>query len=181
MTNPYERLLVLLIASPVVVHVIHLIISRILRPLGSDRVAPQILALGTIFIGNVPILWLAWDLALKDVCTGAIDSACGVAYVLLAYNALGFWYFNLLNLSETSLHVHILMELLIEGTIPSKQLATRYSAKVMVATRIERMIALGQITERGGRYILTGNTVLLTVAKLIHAWRRILGMPLQPK
>jgi hypothetical protein len=181
MTNPYERLLVLLIASPLGICTLHAIISRIIFRIRPNWGAPQIIALGTIFVGNLPILWLAWDLTLKRVCVGAIDSACGVVYVLLTYNALGFWYFNILNLSETSLHVHILMELLIEGTIPSKQLATRYSAKEMVNTRIERMIALGQLAEQGERYVLSGNDVLLTVGKMIHTWRRILGLPLQPE
>src|SRR5206468_4583528 len=109
--------------------------------------APQLVALSTVLIGNVVLVWLAWDLALKDLCCGLVEQVSGVFYVLLAYNALAFCYFAVLNASETSLHVHILMTILAEGSIQPQELATRYDAKHMINARIERMIALGQIKE----------------------------------
>jgi hypothetical protein len=176
----YVRLLLLLIASPVAMYVAHIFVSRMVRYLRSN-VAPQIVALCIILIGNIPVVWFAWELALKQVCSGSIDCACAVAYVLLTYNALAFWYLQLLNVSETSLRVHILMELLVEGPIPAVALWKRYSANEMIATRIERMIALGQLTERKGRYVLTSSTVLVTIGRLIHYWRLLLAMPVRPE
>ena len=179
--SPYVRLFSLLLGALVGIYIANIIVSRMARHLRSKLPAPQILTLGVIFFGNIPILWLAWDLALSAICRSPMDCACGVVYVLLAYNSLGFWYFNILNLSETSLHVHILMELLVEGRIRSSDLLKRYSAQEMIDTRIDRMIALGQLTERKGRYVVTGNATLLTVGKLIHYWRVILALPLRPQ
>lgn len=177
----YLWLGILLIVSPFGICMAQAIVSRGLRGIGFQSIPPQFVALITIAIGNVPVLWLAWEWAPRDLSAAALDLVCGACYILLTYNALAFCYFNVLNASETSLHVHILMTLLIEGSIPSKELTERYNAHHMISARIERMIAFGQLRELDGRFVLSGQAHLVTIGRLINLWRKILGLPLSPQ
>jgi hypothetical protein len=171
-------LLLLLLASPLAVCIIQAALARLIR-MADFRVAPQLLVLTTILLGNVPMVWLTWKLVLRGLPGDWSAVACGVALVLLTYNALGFCYFNLLNLSETSLHVHILMDLLLSGPMPANELAVRYGVSEMMETRIKRMIALGQLRDQGG-YFVVNNRGLLAVGRVIHFWRKVLSLPLSP-
>jgi hypothetical protein len=77
------------------------------------------------------------------------------------------------------LHVNILMRLLVGGEMRPEELARIYGVKDMISARIDRMIALGQLEEKGGRYFLC-NKSLIVVGRTINIWRRILGLPLSP-
>jgi hypothetical protein len=171
-------LLLLLLASPLAVCMFQAVSTRLIRLLGLS-IAPQLLVLGTVLLGSVPMVWLAWELVFTELAGDWPARACGVAFVVLTYNALGFCYFCLLNLSETSLHVHILMDLLLSGPMPADELAARYGISEMIHTRIERMIALGQLRGQGGLFVVN-NPGLLAVGRVIHVWRKLLGLPLSP-
>ncbi len=176
--SPAARLLLLLLASPLAVCLIQAALTRIIRLLGFS-LAPQLMVLGIVLLGNVPLVWLAWKLAFTSLAGNWPAMACGVVLVLLTYNALGFLYFNLLNLSETSLHVHILMDLLLSGSMPAGELAARYGVDNMMETRIERMIQLGQLRAQGAFFVVN-NRSLLHVGRVIHIWRKLLKLPLTP-
>jgi hypothetical protein len=167
-----------LLASPLAVCLIQAALTRLIRLLGVF-LAPQVMVLGTVLLGNLPMVWLAWRLAFTPLAGDWPAIACGVVFVLLIYNALGFCYFNLLNLSETSLHVHILTDLLLSGSMPARELAARYGVDDMMETRIERMIQLGQLRAQGGSFIVN-NRGLLRVGRVIHMWRKLLRLPLIP-
>jgi hypothetical protein len=168
-----------LLAAPLGMCVIHAIVSRVARATGYGSLAPQVVVFTAVMLGNVPAVWLAWEFARKAGSGNAFDIVCAIAYVLLTYNGFGFCYFHFFNATETSLHVHIMMEILAAGSIPSEKLTRRYSAKEMIGVRIERMIALGQLQERDGYFVLNDRTLLL-VGKIFDAWRRVLRMSLSP-
>ncbi len=176
--SPAARLLLLLLASPLAVCLIQAFLTRLIRLFGLS-LAPQLVVLGTVLFGNLPMVWLAWKLALIQLAGNWPGVACGVVFVLLTYNALGFCYFNLLNLSETSLHVHILTDLLLSGSIPARELAARYGVEGMIETRIERMIQLGQLRAQGASFVVH-NRGLLRVGRVIHILRKLLKLPLTP-
>jgi len=178
MTGPIA-LTVILVVSPIGLLVGQAILSRLLRATGAD-VAPQLVALGTILIGNGVVGFLAWGFCLGTSCSGRLEMLCGLIYTLLVYNALCFCYLNVLNASETSLHVHIIMTVLLEGNVRPENLAAKYGAKEMIASRIDRMIALGQISERDGRFVLDKGALLVTIGKGINVLRRTLRLPLSP-
>jgi len=177
--NGLLRLALIVIAAPVCVCILHAAISRALRICGRS-VVPQFIILALVAIGNIPVAWIAWQCVLKDLSGSPGDIICGLCYVLITYNGFGFCYFCVLNASETSLSVHIIMELLVEGEFAPGELTRRYSAKQMIATRIERMITLGQLKDRDG-YFVTSNNTLLMASKLMNMWRTALGMPLTPE
>src|SRR5215831_4295303 len=157
---PAQMMLALvLLASPLGILTLHAILTRIVRSRGHS-IAPQLLAVSSVLLGHVPVLWLAWRLALHNLCSNRADLFAGVIFVFLTYNALAFCYVCLFNVSETSLHVHILT-IVFQHELPVGELAERYNAAEMIKTRIDRMISLGQLTEKDGYFVLTGNTVLL--------------------
>ena len=169
-------LIVLLLSTPVCLCAGHAIWTRILR---RRSVAPQLVAVSCVAVGNLPVLWIGWSFALKELCRTPLDVFYGLLYLLVTYNGFGFCYFHLLNASETSLHLHIMMTLLVEGDIRSEDLAARYGAEDMIGARIQRMIALDQLKERDGYFILNSRGLIL-VGRIINIWRRILGLPLNP-
>jgi hypothetical protein len=176
--SPTSALLALLLVSPLAICVIQAVLTRLLRLLGLS-IAPQLQVLGTVLLGNLPMIWLAWKLAFSELASDRAAIACGVTLVVLTYNALGFCYFCLLNLSETSLHLHILMDLLVSGPMPADELAVRYGISEMMEARIERMIALGQLGSQG-EYFVVKDGGLLVVGRILHLWRKLLGLPLRP-
>src|SRR6266496_1717221 len=119
----YLTLGAVMITAPVGICLANAVASRCCRFIGSDTVPPQFITLGAAAIGIVPVLWLSWSLALREISSAPLDILCGITYVLLTYGGFSFCYFHVLNASETSLHVHIMMRLLIEGGISGKELS----------------------------------------------------------
>lgn len=173
----YVRLAVLLIASPVGMFGGHVTISRVCSALGYRPAAPQSLAMLVVLLGNIPFAWLSWWLALGPLAAPARIS--GLICMLVAYNMLAFCYLNVLNASETSLHIHILMMLLAEREISMERLTRQYSAAELLKARVERLIALGQLRRQGSRFVLSNRTFLV-LEKVLVAWRGVLGLPVRP-
>lgn len=171
-------LLLLLLGSTLGICIVHAVLTRVLRFIGRS-IAPQLVVLTAILLGNIPIVWLAFNLVFREFAGNFSDIACGITYVVLTYNALGFCYFCVLNLSEGSLHVHILMDLLLSGRMQKDELDARYDVNTMINARVERMIALGQLRGQNGLFVVN-NRGLLTVGRVLHIWRKLLKLPLSP-
>jgi len=176
----YLLLFLILALSPVGIYLLQAILTRVLAFIGCRAVPPQLLSFGAVMLGNVPVLWLAWVSGVRPLAGTISDMASGIVYVLLTYQAIGFCYFHLLNATETSLSIHILMEMLSEGSISVEKLRRNYSPKEIIEARIDRMVSLGQMEERNGRFVL-GNRTILWSGKMIDLWRMILGLPLNPE
>ena len=175
----YPALAMILIGAPVGVCIVHAIASRTIRYFGYGSVPPQSFALFTSILGNVPVLYLAWEAVPNGLLGNPLEIICGLAYVLVTYNTSCFLYFNLVNLTETSLHVNILMRLLVGGGTRPEELSRIYGVKDMISARIDRMIALGQLREKDERYFLC-NSTLVIIGRAVNTWRKILGLPLSP-
>ena len=81
--------------------------------------------------------------------------------------------------AETSLHMHLLLEIA-WGDRPSlRDLIFRYSPERMVAERLDRLVAMGQVRIVDGRYVV-GDRSALRLARMIDVWRRVLGLPTSP-
>jgi len=83
------------------------------------------------------------------------------------------------NIAETSLHMHLLLELRWGGGADLAELLDRYSADRMIAARLERLAAIGQISIVDGRCAL-GDRSALRLARAIDLWRTMLGLPTRP-
>jgi hypothetical protein len=178
--NNYLNLAIIVIAAPVFLLLAHALASRIARAAGYGAGAPQKVAALTALAGNVPVALAAWAAVFSRLDGGWIEILCGFGYVLGTYNACCFCYLNAFNVTETSLHVNILMRIFTSNGMPLEELARIYGVQEMIAARVHRMIALGQLTESGGRYFLN-NSSLVMVGRVINTWRRVLGLPLTPQ
>jgi hypothetical protein len=162
-------LLVLLVSTPVLMVVLHAAAFRLL-----DRAGRQPTAHSSAFVALsaalVPVCIYAWELGV---------TVCGFAYLAIVYAAVGVLYIDIVNIAETSLHMHLLLELAWGGGAPLSDLLSRYSADRMVAARLERLVSIGQIRIEDGRCSI-GNRSTLYLAGAIDAWRRLLGLPTSP-
>jgi hypothetical protein len=169
-------LLLLLIVSPILMFVAHAIAYRVMGVAGA-RPTAHFSALVALLGSFVVVCGVGWRLGILD---GSRDvSLCAVAYLACVYGALGILYIDVVNIAETSLHMHLLLELAWSGGVPVVALLERYSADRMTAARLERLTSLGQIRTADGRcYIANRSTLYL--AGCIDAWRVVLGLPTVP-
>jgi hypothetical protein len=175
--NDYLVLGAIALLSPGVVFVVNALLGQTLRLCFRRQAPPQFVALAAAAIGFMPVAWLAWIFSLRHITDTNADIVSGFVYLALAHGGFSFCYFNVLNASETSLHVHILTEIFLERRLDPRELSKRYSASEMVHARIERMIALGQLREEDG-FFVSGNRTLVTVGRVINTWRKVLGLPI---
>lgn len=92
---------------------------------------------------------------------------------VIAYSALGYCYFNFLNLGETARRIRIVRELHESGGLSMEDILKKYNVTEIVHRRINRLINNGQIIERDGKYYI-GSPVMLTIARVIAAMKLIL-------
>jgi hypothetical protein len=176
--SPLASLLVVLAASPILVFVAHAITYRALDRTGAKPTAHSSAMLALIG-AFVPVAFATWCLGFFGPGRGAADALCALVYVIAVYGALGVLYLDVVNIAETSLHMHLLLELAWGGALPMADLLDRYSADRMIAARLERLTSLGQLRVVDGRcYVANRSTLYLAGA--IDAWRTVLGLPTSP-
>jgi hypothetical protein len=162
-------LLVLLVSTPLLMFVAHAATFRLL-----DRAGLRPTAHSSAFV--------ALAAALAPVCTIALKldvSLCGFGYLAIVYAALSVLYIDVVNIAETSLHMHLLLELAWGGGAPMSDLLDRYNADRMVAARLERLVSIGQVRIADGRCSIANRSTLY-LAGAIDAWRMVLGLPTAP-
>jgi hypothetical protein len=171
-------LLLLLAVSPIGMFVAHAIAYRALDRAGVKPTAHSsaLVALLVTFLG---VCGAGWRLGVFDRGPDVMTPLCAFGYIATVYTALAILYIDVVNIAETSLHMHLLLELAWSGGVPMADLLERYSADRMIAARIERLISIGQIRVTDGR-CYTANRSTLYLASGIDAWRVVLGLPTTP-
>lgn len=94
------------------------------------------------------------------------------AYLFLIYGLSAYSYFHIFNMSRTARRIEILGKIGREG-IEKQELIKSLNTQDMLSGRLSRLVALNQLEERQGRYILKGRMLLLP-AKIAFALRRLL-------
>lgn len=125
-----------------------ILLSRLPLPFGQVRRQFLAFAGGLAAVGWLT-LWLR-----PGAGTGFLNEVGGLAVAALTYAFLGFVFFNALNANLSSLRVRVLRELL--GRSPTgmtpTELEDRYGTAEMLAVRLERLTAGGQLRRCGERY-----------------------------
>jgi hypothetical protein len=171
------RLLVLLLASLLLVFVLHAVCHRLLdRP--GRRVSAHSSAFVAIVAGFAVLLAIAWWLDLLPRAT-LLDLVGALGYIAAVYGTLAILYIDVVNVAETSLHMHLLLELAWGGSLDVERVREQYSEARMIQTRLHRLASMGQLRIEGDRCFIT-NRSTLRFAALIDAWRRVLGLPTEP-
>ena len=137
-------------------------------------VSRQLVAIGCVLTGNLPLLGI---LLLSPRAESWLDSRAltKVFYFLIVYNALGYSYFHLFNMSETARRIRILCEIDEFGALDFTELAGRYGGREMIAVRLERLVAMGQLVRQGDKY-LSKNSWLYYSALVVVEWKRLLRL-----
>jgi hypothetical protein len=171
------RLLVLLVASPLLVFMLHAICHRVLdRP--GRRVSAHSSAFVAIVAGFAVVLAAACWLNLLQQDT-LLDLAGSLGYIAAVYGTLAILYIDVVNVAETSLHMHLLLELAWGGSLEVERVREQYSEARMIQTRLHRLASMGQLRIEGHQCLIA-NRSTLRFAALIDAWRRVLGLPTEP-
>jgi len=149
------------LAAPPMLLLLHAMLQR-LAPAGPpQRVAIRACALGALPTG------------LAVVAVGARDVG-SVAYVAIVYAGVAYAYFHLFNMSETARRIRLIREIDRHGSLAEAEVRRAYSDDEVVDTRLARMLAMGHLVEKDGRYV-AGSPALLLAARVLDAWRSVLG------
>jgi hypothetical protein len=177
MSSP-GSLLVLLAVAPAVMFVAHAIVYRVLDRAGARPTAHSsaLIALAGTFVVMCAV---AWRLGIFGAGQGITTALCTAAYLVAVYCPLGILYIDVVNIAETSLHMHLLLELAWSGGVPVADLLERYSADRMIAARLERLTSLGQVRITDGRCHIASRSSLY-LASGLDAWRVVIGLPTSP-
>jgi len=163
-------MLAALALAPLAMLLVHALLARLAR-----RASRQVVAT-TAGLGGAAATALAWNgLAAPADATVWAQLYVAVVSVLIAYA-----YFHFFNMSETARRVRILMEVAEAGTLDADAIAARHPPAPLVEVRIERLLAAGQAVEREGRIALA-SSLLVLAARVVFAWRRVLGFGDGPK
>lgn len=176
--SPVVTLLLALIVSPAAMFILHIVWHRILS-IGGRHVTGHQSAIQAIAIVFVIVAALAWRLVLQPRLGQPLEFVAAAAYVGIAFVPMALIYVNIVNIAETSLHMHTLIELAVSGGLSPEVLHARYDAAHMMAARLDRLTSLGQIRHDGERYHLDGRLVL-RFANAIVCWHNIIGVPVPP-
>src|SRR6476660_5311057 len=110
----------------------HAVAHRVLERAGA-RPSAHSSAFVALIAAFVPVCGVAWRLGVFDTSLGATTALCAFAYVAIVYGGLAVLYVDVVNIAETSLHMHLLLEIAWSGSVPAADLLERYSADRMLA------------------------------------------------
>ncbi|MBI4860939.1 MAG: hypothetical protein HY815_11880 [Candidatus Riflebacteria bacterium] len=162
-----------LAGSPALVLAVLAALTWAARLLGRGP-STQAMALAAVLVGNGPALLLAVAALPAAPDRTVTGTAAVLIYAAVVHNLLGYATFHLVNMSETARRIRILEELRVQRTVSVEELGSRYGSRQMLSSRIDRLVALGQISRQGDRLVSTGR-VLAIAAGAVAWWRRILG------
>ena len=140
--------------------VVHLILVRILGTRGVLAPFPVAFLVGGLLGGVLNTV------ALQTLQKGPADAVALSLLNGLAYLALGFVYFNLVNMNLTSLRIRLLRELLERQAtgLGLDELMEEYGPEEILTLRLERLTRSGHLLRRGDRYYTgRGGIVLIAI------------------
>lgn len=172
-----RTLLIVLVLLPVAMFAAHAVVYRVMRARGRRPTAHTSAIMGILLCGGVLLAVVAgqaWQAGL-----GVVTAICQLAYVAGVTVAMGILYLDVVNVAETSLHMHLLLRIAWGERLSLESLVEQYSPSRIVAERLDRLTALGQIRREGDGYHVADRTAL-RLAAVIDVWRRAIGLPTSP-
>ena len=106
--------------------------------------------------------------------------AAGLIFAVLFDLCVIFFNWFVFAVSDASMHIRILMTIDRLGAATASQIRQRYNKNAIIAYRLPRLIALGQLRVEEGRLMINSRSVL-AFAAVLRSIRRILGIPVRPE
>lgn len=143
------------------------------------RVSPQAVCLhaGILVFGTTVTAWLL--LASRADILNAGELLGGIAYFSAYCTCCTFLNWFVFAVSDTSMHVHLMVEIGRKDGIALSELQRRYNKQTIIQARIPRLLELGQIKLSANRLVLGGIWVLAG-AEAARLMRILLSIPPQP-
>jgi hypothetical protein len=116
-------------------------------------------------VGELYLLIWGQGRAADNLCLGLSNA---VVFVCCWY-----FYFHYVNIGEASLRIRILREVGAVGGCAPEQLLAVYNSRIVVETRMKRLVTDGQLLVSDGRYY-AGKPRMVLVAKAFSALRWLL-------
>lgn len=169
----------LLIALPVCVFLATACVTRAARVTGVG-LSPQ----GACFLAGglvgaaataTVLIWIS-----RAPNAGVMELAAGLLYMFIYCFCVNFLNWFVFTLTETSMHVHLLVEISQEDGIDLQVLRTKYNKQSIIQARIPRLTELGQLRLEEGRLYLGGSWVLKG-AMMCRMLRILLKIPPRPE
>lgn len=164
------KLLLLLLATPILIFGIHILLSRFLK-----KSPPQIVAIFSIILAQFIFLFLLWWFIFRIGELTKTEMISSLFYSFIALCSSGYIYFHVFNTSETARRIRILHEISDFGSLSCPEIRELYDHDDIIDVRLKRLLDLKQLTTDGKHYYLSGH-VLYWAARAISIWRNILGM-----
>lgn len=159
--------LVLLSLSPVAgllaCMLLHVVLSRSAPRLPRPHAIGLSALGGFVVVGGMPLLAGATPMS-SSAHALEFTAVWLVTYLLLTYcYAIGFF-----NLGESARRIRLLIELHGAGDrgMTVDEILAVYNARMIVEARLSRLVAGGQIVERGARYFIKGRLMLYSAKGL---------------
>ena len=161
------KVILLLICSLVFLVFVHIVVSRILIE-KKVNYSPLLVAVKCVFFGNIPLFLSGWFLASRNGMA-VYETLNIILYLLLVYNSLACGYCHIFNMGETARRIKILHELRLAGCLKYTDLKNRYGIKNIIDARIERLVAMKQISEHRGYFFLKSN-LFYQISIIVLRW-----------
>src|ERR1700724_2185524 len=110
MAVPMLPIMLALVASPAGMVICHMLLYRLMRA-ARRRPTAHISAFAAIAGCGAALLVTISVLPWSTLADSWSASACLLGYVLATYGALAVLYVDIVNIAETSLHMHLLLEI----------------------------------------------------------------------
>lgn len=147
--------------------------------LAGRKVSPQAACFhsGLLVFAASVAAWLL--LASRAEALSPAELLGGVAFFCAYCTCCTFLNWFVFAVSDTSMHVHLMVEIGREDGIALSELQRRYNKQTIIGARIPRLLELGQLKLRGDRLVLGGRWVLAG-AEAARLMRILLSIPPQP-
>jgi hypothetical protein len=144
--------------------VVHVLASRTLTTTPHHHTAAASVAVGLAATAGITVAALPRMTSLASIDRWGLAGVSLLTYLCLAY----FYVFGFYNLGESARRVRLLVELHSAGAngMTRPEILAAYNARMIVAARLHRLLASGQVVQRDGRYFV-GNPLMLTLAKTL--------------
>ncbi len=164
----------LMFVLPVLVCGIHAVLNR--RSGADPHITPfvaGVLASAVLVPCYMAIHWFYLDRSVPNFVAGLI-------FFLLFDLCVVFFNWFVFAVSDASMHIRILMTIDRLGAARTSQIRERYNKNTIIAYRLPRLIAVGQLRVDEGRLVINSRSVLVFAA-VLRVIRRILGIPIRPE
>jgi hypothetical protein len=162
-------ILLVLVLSPAIMLLVHMLMVRTLH----DK-SQQIIAVKAVLAAFVPVGFILYMVSLRFMGS-ASDLIISVTYAGAVYGLLGMTYFHFFNMSETARRIRILYEIHQAGTLSAETMTSLYKTTGIVTSRLQRLVAMGQLKYDAGYYSIDGRTLYIAGLVVVF-FRKLLGL-----